>query len=210
LVDPACRGQGIGLQLVKEALHILQDEQTIKLDATPAGRAVYLKLGFVDEYALSRMVRMGILKSLDKSNARPINKKDLAAVAEFDRTVFGADRQFLLKWMFQGAPRFAFVIEENDEVQGYCLGRQGYSFTHIGPVIAKDSNIAKKLVSAALTNCNGKPAILDVLSFDTEWKAWLTSIGFTEQRSLIRMYRGSNFFLGMPENQFAILGPEFG
>src|SRR5438309_2293442 len=43
LVDPTCRRQGIGLQLLKEALRILQNAQTIKLDATPAGHEVYLK-----------------------------------------------------------------------------------------------------------------------------------------------------------------------
>ncbi len=55
LVDPDCHRQGIGMQLLKEALQILHNEETIKLDATPAGREVYLKLNFVDEYHLARM-----------------------------------------------------------------------------------------------------------------------------------------------------------
>ncbi len=37
LVDPACRRLGIGIQLMQEALQILCGEETIKLDATPAG-----------------------------------------------------------------------------------------------------------------------------------------------------------------------------
>ena len=131
-------------------------------------------------------------------------------MAEFDRDVFGADRQQLLEWMQEGAPQFAFVMEEKNEVQGYCLGRRGYSFTHIGPVVAKDAHSAKHLASASLNNCIGNSVVLDISSFDPEWKEWLTSIGFTEQRPLIRMYRGSNNFPGLPEKQFAILGPEFG
>ena len=210
LVDPACQRQGIGLQLLKEALRILQHEQTIKLDATPAGREVYLKLNFVDEYPLSRMVSMGILKSLEKSNARPMTKNDLAAIAEFDHTVFGAYRQFVLKWMFGGAPQLAFVIEDENSIQGCCFGRHGFSFTHIGPVIARNLHDAKNLVSAALNNCIGNAVVMDILLFDPEWKAWLTSIGFAEQRSLSRMYRGRNGFPGRLENQFAIVGPEFG
>ncbi len=35
LVDPAQQRRGIGLQLLKEALLILQDQPTVKLDATP-------------------------------------------------------------------------------------------------------------------------------------------------------------------------------
>ncbi|MGH2564748.1 MAG: GNAT family N-acetyltransferase, partial [Ginsengibacter sp.] len=48
LVDPAFRGRGTGMQLLDEALRVLQNEETIKLDATPAGRKLYLKLNFVD------------------------------------------------------------------------------------------------------------------------------------------------------------------
>src|SRR6478672_1599886 len=56
LVDPEKKRQGIGTHLLREALHVLEHIDTVKLDATPAGREVYLKLGFVDEYMLSRMV----------------------------------------------------------------------------------------------------------------------------------------------------------
>jgi hypothetical protein len=77
-------------------------------------------------------------------------------------------------------------------------------------VIAGNFIIAKNLVSAALQNCAGKSVILDVLHFDGEWLAWLTDIGFTEQRAFIRMYRGTNAFNTVTEKQYAILGPEFG
>src|SRR5262249_37417257 len=41
LVDPAERGQGIGSRLMAEALDVLKDMPSIRLDATPAGHAVY-------------------------------------------------------------------------------------------------------------------------------------------------------------------------
>ena len=210
LVDPHYHRQGIGMQLLKEALQILQNEETIKLDATPDGREVYLKLNFVDEYRLSRMSTTAAAQKLKVSDARALHKNDLVALMEFDLEIFGADRQPLLLWMLEGAPQFAFLVEEKKEILGYCLGRHGYNFTHIGPVIAKNNGIAKDLVSAAMNNCIGSPVILDALHFDQEWIEWLTSAGFTEQRPLIRMYRGSNRFQGVPEKQFAILGPEFG
>jgi GNAT superfamily N-acetyltransferase len=210
LVDAACRRQGIGMQLMKEALYILRNEQTVKLDATPAGREVYLKLGFTEEYLLSRMVYMNIVKSWQVSDARSMNKNDLDRIGEFDVTLFGADRRPLLEWMYEGAPQYAFVIEEKNKIQGYCLGRPGFNFTHIGPVVAHDAQYAKKLVSAVLSNCICSAAVLDISHFDFEWKAWLTSTGFTEQRPFFRMYRGSNNFIGMLNKQFAISGPEFG
>ncbi|MEP7231162.1 MAG: GNAT family N-acetyltransferase [Ginsengibacter sp.] len=210
LVDPGSRGHGIGMQLLHEALHILKNEETIKLDATPAGREIYLKLNFVDEYRIIRMSTKVVAKDLTTSLARPLEKKDLKAIANFDREIFGADRQTLLEWMLEGAPEFAYLIEDNGEILGYCLGRHGHDFTHIGPVVAKDATMAKDLFTAALSNCIGLPVMVDAMHFNDVWIAWLSSIGFTEQRSFTRMYRGTNKFPGVPESQFAILGPEFG
>ena len=45
LVDPPHRGKGIGRQLLKEALDVIGEATTARLDATPAGRAVYVPVG---------------------------------------------------------------------------------------------------------------------------------------------------------------------
>jgi GNAT superfamily N-acetyltransferase len=210
LVDPANRRQGIGLRLLQEALYILGEEETVKLDATPAGREVYLKLNFVDEYRLSRMGAVVNPVKLPVSTARSLSRDDLPTVFEFDHKVFGANRQPLLEWLFAGAPQYAFIAEGEVGIMGYCFGRPGHNFTQIGPVVATDTAIAKNLVSAALQKCIGGTVILDATHFDEEWLKWLNSIGFAEQRPFVRMYRGSNRFPGIPGKQFAILGPEFG
>lgn len=210
LVDPDFRLKGIGQQLLQEALQLLQAEETVKLDATPAGREVYLKLNFVDEYPLTRMNRMLTEQIFHPARARAIKKDDLPRLVEFDSRIFGANRSSLLQWMWETAPGFSFMIEEGDEIKGYAMGRYGHDFTHIGPIIAINTNIAKDLLMAVLSKCAGSPVILDVLHFEPEWISWLSEIGFTEQRNFIRMFRGINRFKGLPENQFAIIGPEFG
>ncbi|MEO6289062.1 MAG: GNAT family N-acetyltransferase [Ginsengibacter sp.] len=210
LVDAAFQRRGIGMQLLQEAMQILSEEETVKLDATPAGREVYLKLNFIDEYRLGRMSAIVVEDNLQVSGARLIREKELPTLVKFDHEIFGADRRLLLKWMWEGAPQFAFVVEEQNKIQGYCLGRQGHNFIHIGPVVAQNVDIAKSLVSSALFKCGGKPVIIDAMHFTKEWVNWLENIGFSEQRPFIRMYRGANRFPGMPEKQFAILGPEFG
>lgn len=210
LVDPDFQRQGIGMKLLNEALQILQKEETVKLDATPEGRAVYLKLNFVDEYPLTRMNRMVSKDILHSTTARAIQKEDLPLLIEFDSKFFGANRSSLLQLMWELAPQYAFLIEEKNEIKGYCMGRNGHDFTHIGPIIAEDTSIAKNLIIAALQNCVAQPVILDVPHFEPKWLTWLREIGFEEQRPFIRMYRGSNRFQGVPAKQFAILGPEFG
>lgn len=210
LVDPVFRRQGIGQQLLQEALQLLQAEETVKLDATPAGREVYLKLNFVDEYPLTRMNLMLTEAIPNYIRARAILKEDFPRLIEFDRNIFGADRASLLQWMWEKAPEFAFLIEEGNEIKGYSMGRYGHDFIHIGPIIAQNIVIAQDLLIPALNKCAGSPLILDVLHFEPEWMVWLKEIGFTEQRNFIRMFRGTNRFKGVPENQFAIIGPEFG
>ncbi|MGH9839224.1 MAG: GNAT family N-acetyltransferase [Blastocatellia bacterium] len=212
LVDPAERGQGIGTQLLGEALKILKDETSIRLDATPAGQSIYHKLNFIDEYWLSRMeTRVSGLWLDGKPNpARLMMEADLPGVLELDRAVFGADRRVTLEWVLEGAPEYAWIITHGGRVAGYTFGRHGFNFEHLGPVIAEDQEIARQLVSACLGRQVGKRFILDASHHNADWRPWLESIGFREQRPFIRMYRGENPYPGLPEKQFGILGPEFG
>lgn len=212
LVDPAERRQGIGTQLLQEAIDILRHQQMIRLDATPAGREVYLKLGFVDEYRLSRLetVVSASIAREENNPSRRMVKADLPSVFELDQTLFGADRCALLEWMFAGAPEYAWVVMRGGKVASYMFGRHGFNFEHLGPVVAEESGIAVQLVSACLAEQEGKTFILDAAQHDGEWTRWLVSIGFQEQRPFIRMFRGENLYPGFPEQQFAILGPEFG
>lgn len=211
LVDPLHQKKGIGKQLLNEALLILKNEETIKLDATPAGREMYLQLNFADEYELMRMQAISNVVGLPVSSVKPLQKNDLPKITEADKAVFGADRTVLLHWFWEAANEYAFIIvEENGKVSGYCMGRHGYRFDQIGPVIADDIHCAKQLVAAALNNCNGQPVIIDALLHDPGWIYWLQEMGFTEQRKFIRMYKGTNRFPGIPHKQYAIAGPEYG
>jgi hypothetical protein len=206
LVDPGKKKQGIGTQLLQESLRILSNVETIKLDATPAGREIYLKLHFTDEYVLSRMM-VSDLHLTEHSGAAQMNDNDLVAILQYDEEIFGARREELLKSTRKNAPQLAFVSRD-EKIIGYCFGRNGYNYTQIGPVVANDIETAKKLTVAALKNISG-PVIMDTHD-NSAFQRWIRALGFTEQRKLIRMYRGLNKYPGLPQKQFAILGPEFG
>ncbi len=212
LVDPAARGKGIGSLLMNEALTVLQEGRSIRLDATPAGQPVYRQLGFIDEYSLSRMeIAVAPANLITQGKlARPMTRADLPAIFSFDRAAFGADRGALLEWLLAGAPEFAWVNEEGGQITGYCFGRHGHNAEHLGPVIAHDQPTARELVSACLRQQAGTPFYLDATHHAADWRAWLAAIGFREQRPFLRMYRGANAFPGWPEKQFGITGPEFG
>jgi Acetyltransferase (GNAT) domain/Acetyltransferase (GNAT) family len=211
LVDPARQQQGIGTQLMQEALKILESQSTVKLDATPAGREVYLKLGFKDEYPLTIMKCPYVaIDRLSDSKARLILENDLETIAAFDYSVFGADRKTILYDLWKRGPELCYWIEENNVVKAYCLGRSGHNYLQVGPIVCSELANAIEVASAALKKCGKQPVIVDALHHTPEWMSWLSSIGFTELRSLTRMYKGTNDWPGLPEHQFAILGPEFG
>jgi GNAT superfamily N-acetyltransferase len=210
LVDPSRRHEGIGTQLLREAIHLAGAHETLKLDATPAGREVYRKLNFVDEYDITRMKLAMPVSHATVYATRCMQVNDIPSVSELDREVFGADRKPILESNFSAAPYHACVLEKQGRLMGYCLGRPGFDFNHIGPVVAQDVDTARQLLLQALRYQSSKPVIMDVTNHSADWVSFVSSIGFVALRPLIRMYRGANQHHGIPEKQFAILGPEYG
>ena len=211
LVHPLFRRQGLGTQLFGEALSLIPEALTVKLDATPAGREVYRKFDFNDEYEIVRMHRApAVPQVLNTRIVRAMTQEDFPYVLKLDHVVFGADRSFILERNFREGPEYACVIGNGSEITGYCMGRPGHIADQLGPVVANTKENAMQLLSFMLTKMRNKPLIVDAMKHTPEWISDLLSLGFVESRSLIRMFRGSNSYPGIPEKQFCILGPEFG
>lgn len=224
LVDPGERGRGVGRALLTRGLALLDDVETVRLDATPAGEPLYRTLGFVEESRLTRLQRAAGAGAPPSAvdalglRVRPIQTSDWDAIAALDARVFAADRRAMLEWLSEGAPEYAWVATAPTEprIVGYVFGRRGYNFDHIGPVIADDTDTAARLVRACLTaNARrdrdpDRACILDVPVEQTAWRRWLTEAGFVEQRPFLRMSRGRAAPAGEPSILFASLGPEFG
>jgi GNAT superfamily N-acetyltransferase len=209
LVDPVERGSGIGTALFHEALAILQHEKCVRLDATPAGQIIYRRHGFTEEYPLSRMAGNVGANLRSVNGARPMESRDLSEVMSYDAGVFGADRSALILDLFSRAPQYAWVLEDSSGVRGYMLGRPGFLYDQLGPVIASDQDAARALVSSCVHKNPDKVFGVDATHFEPDWRAWLAAQGFAEERGFVRMYRGQSP-AGSQSQQFAICGPEFG
>lgn len=211
LVDPEQRRQRIAASLMEHAIGHLHDVPCIRLDATPMGREVYVHFDFKDEYVLSRMIAETIKPDQQAvAAARRMTTADLSSVFTWDSEVFGADRHFLLEQYWKDTPDMAFLVVEKNNLMGYCFGKKGFAFDSIGPLAAKDVNVAKQLLSAVVSAQTANPLLIDVPEMHTEFTAWLEASGFREQRQLIRMYRGDHRWPGVPAWQWSILGPAFG
>ena len=102
------------------------------------------------------------------------------------------------------------MLERQDKVVGFSLGRPGYKYHHIGPVVAQSTADAKTIIANVLQRLIRQSVVIDVLNHQTELIIWLESIGFEPQRQFKRMYRKDSCINGNLNHQFLICGPEFG
>lgn len=219
LVSPDERGRGIGRALLQQGLALVADVPVVGLDATPAGRPLYLTLGFVDAFELRRLQRagggdVGVAGPTNGPGAvRPLRPADWRGVLALDRRVTGVDRENMLRWLAAGAPAYAWVSEASStsEVDGLILGRPGEHFEHLGPIVAADLATAQRLVRAALPQvAPERPVVIDAAVPQAGWQGWLEGLGFEEQRPFTRMYSGDAGPRVSDPGLFAIIGPEFG
>ena len=213
LVDKDYRGLGIGKRLMLEVLAKLEGCASIKLDATPAGRPLYLKLGFIDEYELYRMTNpcASALSPGDPS-IEPLEMQvaDLPEVIAFDQQVFGADRGDLIGWLYEGSPQLAWIIRIKGRLTGFCLGRPGKNFIQIGPLHASSEAQAQALMAAAVNQVSGHALVVDIPTENAATVQWLEGCGFQIQRPVERMYLHDNPHPGIIEKLYLIAGPELG
>jgi GNAT superfamily N-acetyltransferase len=213
LIDKDFRGRGISRILLNETILKLKKCASIKLDATPAGRPVYLKFGFKDEYTLYRMTHPSVSKIPGEQGsveAMQVMPEDLSELAEYDKYVFGADRAALIAHLYENSPELAWLIRENNKVVGYCLGRKGVNFTQIGPVYGSSEKIAKSLIRSANNAIDGKAIVVDIPAAQKDLMLWLEKCGFVSQRPFERMYLSNNPHPGIIKSQYLICGPELG
>ena len=187
------------------------------LDATPAGREVYRRMGFRDIYGLTRMEtavghanRSGLARPSGEADTISIvQASDLAEIAAFDAPRFGADRADLLAFLYGRAPKAAFLARRNGEISGFCLARPGQRATQIGPVVATDENTAISLFAAGISALEA-PIFCDVADRHEALHEFLRAHGLRSQRPFTRMLMDRGSPLDQPEKIFALTGPEFG
>jgi len=220
LVVQEYRGMGISKMLLNTIIRKLKDCKSIKLDATPAGIPVYRKLGFVEEYEISRMTSASLTtiegglngeSHLRKAfDVMPITKSTILEIANKDEGYFGVNRLELMQYQLLDQNNICLQLNLDHKLNGYVFGRSGSNYLQVGPLMGDSFLGVEFLLRRVFTQLKGLPLVVDVLSDKQELIDWLGSIGFDYQRTFTRMYLKSNDFSGEPDKQFFICGPEFG
>lgn len=215
LVAPDWRRLGLATDLMNGVIELLQADGVVPgLDATPAGREVYRRIGFVDVYGLERLVAERASLAAPPppgTEIRPLATADMDAIAAFDAPVFAGDRAALLRHLHGREPSRATGAWKDGALTGFALARDGRTWTQIGPVVATEEDTAKALVAAAANSGSGPAALLiDAMDDHDGYLGWLKAGGFEFQRPYIRMLHGSDQPLDRKQMVFSPAGPELG
>jgi GNAT superfamily N-acetyltransferase len=213
LVTAAERRQGLARWLLRHCVDdLLSRELVPALDATPAGRTVYLGLGFLDSWTMNRLVARTVRAPTVGQNAvtvRALETGDWPQVIASDTAIFGADRSSLLHRLADRLPQAALVAERAGRIAGFLLGRDGRVMNQLGPLAADDDGIARALLARAIAEVPA-PLAIDVPDRHSALSSWLTALGFTTERPYIRMIYGTSLAFDDNARLFAIAGPELG
>lgn len=211
LVSKAYRGLGVSKSLLNTIIEKLEGCKSIKLDATAAGIPVYKKLGFQEELEIDRMVTTpfnSIINNRSRDIVRVISENDLVELSKLDLKFFGANRIDLFNFLKK--KNKAWCLIRNECIVGYVFVRPGRNYFQLGPLMAETVDDALNLIEIILENNVGQSIVIDVLHDQFKFKERLASLGFSFQRSFVRMYLKNNSFAGLVNKQFLIAGPELG
>lgn len=203
LVHPSFRRRGLATRLLERAVAELQARGLVPfLDATPEGRPVYERLGFRTVAAHTRWRGRG--GGRPAARCSPLRLGN--GVRELDAAAFGADRSGVLADLLG---REGAVALRDPAGDGHLFSRRGREATQIGPVVARDPEVAVGLVENALALLSGR-VLIDVPDRETALAGLLRGRGFEPERTFTRMALAHEAPFGDTALVRAIAGPELG
>jgi GNAT superfamily N-acetyltransferase len=203
LVTESWRRRGLATRLINYVLATAAELKVVpRLDATPAGTAVYGPLGFRPTLELRRLRLQG------RQEKKPAAKLAVCDAEEFiarDRAAIGFDRGKLLNEL-SGRTGSALV----SSADAMALVRDGRSARHAGPLFAPNAARALALVDDIAAQAAG-PLLIDAVASQQQFLAGLVQRGWNVERPFQRMRFGVPATAGeaLPF-AFAVAGPEYG
>lgn len=197
IVRPDHRGRGTGIATWNAGMNHLEG-RAVGLDGVIAQQDNYRKSGFV--FAGRNIRHTGTPKRMTAfardCDIRPATADDTAALADFDRLHFPADRTaFVTGWTLPAVDicRRSLVALRDGQIAGYGTIRACRTGFKIGPLFADDREIAEALFYALVaTMPEGAEVSLDTPEDNAAAVALALQAGLAPVFETARMYRGSD------------------
>ncbi|MDI6514965.1 GNAT family N-acetyltransferase [Streptomyces coelicoflavus] len=168
--------QGVGRRLMRHLVSAL-GTVPLTLHATPNGRPLYEELGFKvtggAEMLRGRFVPGG---PEPRTVTRAATAEDLTTILRLDEEVFGADRTLVTR-----LPAFADqlrIAEEDRRITGYAAAWPNMDTHVVGPLIARDTETAKALISSLAARTD-RPLRTDIDVRHEELLTWMKERGLS-------------------------------
>jgi len=190
-VHPSMQKHGIGGLLLEQLLAWLDARgcPTALLDATPIGRPLYERYGFVedDTTVVLRQTRAERLPRHLPAGVSILSEEEVPALVAFDAPYFGAERGAMLASYRADDPQRVLVVHNaNEQISGYLIAQPGT----LGPWVASTTEDAERLLMHALTLAfESEPGVF-VSAHNDDALQLLKRYGFNEQRTPSHMRKG--------------------
>lgn len=188
IVDPAHRGEGIGLKLWEKAINHLGN-RTIGLDGVVAQQQNYKKSGFQLAYRNVRYEGKGI--PFQKQDLVDLRGFPLERLLAYDTPIFGVKRRKFLQAWLQMRDAYALGQVDHEHLVGYGVIRPCVNGFKIGPLFADNLLIAEQIYEGLAGYAEGHPLFFDIPAINKPAEALIHKFGLKPVFETARMYKGT-------------------
>ncbi|MGU3539591.1 GNAT family N-acetyltransferase [Methylobacterium sp. A54F] len=189
IVRPEHRGRGLGMRLWEAGLAHLAG-RTVGLDGVVARQADYARAGFATRHRNIRYGGHPRLPGRPDPRVGPVAPALLPALLAYDGARFGAERERFLRCWLAGPERTARVALVDGDIAGYGVRRACRAGHKVGPLFARDAEVALALLGSLLRDAPG-PVMLDVPEPNRAATDLAEACGLAPVFETARMYRGT-------------------
>ncbi|MEC3469406.1 GNAT family N-acetyltransferase [Bacillus tropicus] len=213
IVHPDYKGRGIGKAITSSCMNSVSARTPIMLIATEEGKPLYEKLGFRSVSYVSKY----ICNSYNADDHCVGNENymmnyevgDLEKIIKIDGYAFGTNRKEFLKKRIMQSEQCIVVKDKEQSVLGYGLSIQTPENKIIGPIVAKNDEMAMRIVHDLARGHHGKLRI-DVSEGKKDFMKELQIIGFQKVNTPPIMMKNSNQLLKRNNELYSIAAQIFG
>ncbi|UOK47920.1 GNAT family N-acetyltransferase [Bacillus tropicus] len=213
IVHPDYKGRGIGKAITNSCIKSVSAHTPIMLIATDEGKPLYEKLGFRAVSYVSKY----ICNSYDANDYCVRNEDymmnykegDLERIIKIDEYAFGTNRKQFLKKRIMQSDQCVVVKDIKENVIGYGISIQTPENKIIGPVVAKNDEMAMRIVHDLAKGHNDKLRI-DVLEGKKGFMKVLEITGFKKVNTPPIMMKNSGQLLKRNNELYSIAAQIFG
>ncbi|ALQ67324.1 GNAT family N-acetyltransferase [Bacillus thuringiensis] len=213
IVHPDYKGRGIGKAITNSCIKSVSAHTPIMLIATDEGKPLYEKLGFRAVSYVSKY----ICNSYDANDYCVRNEDymmnykegDLEKIIKIDEYAFGTNRKQFLKKRIMQSDQCVVVKDIKENVIGYGISIQTPENKIIGPVVAKNDEMAMRIVHDLAREHDGNLR-MDVPEGKNDFLKELEIAGFKKVNTPPIMMKNSNRLLKRNSELYSIAAQIFG